>query len=62
MATACTYCGQDVHRHEPVFVEELADGERVPAGQFCNYACLQRHVEEEGLVTGACCAVDVGDA
>lgn len=60
MSAACTYCGHDVYDHDPVFVEETRDGERVPAGQFCNYACLARHVEDAGLETGACCRIDLG--
>lgn len=51
----CTYCGQDLDLHEPVFVEETRDGERVPAGGFCNYACLQSHIEDAALTTGASC-------
>lgn len=53
--TDCTYCGQDVTRHDPVYVEEREDGERVEAGQFCNYACLESHIGEADLVAGACC-------
>lgn len=60
MSTDCTYCGSPVHDHEPVFVAEERDGERVPAGQFCNYACLARYIEEAGLETGACCRIDLG--
>lgn len=59
MSDACTYCGTDVYAHDPVFVEELDDGERTPAGQFCNYACLAAHVEEAGLTTGDCCRIDL---
>ncbi len=59
MSTACTFCGSDVDAHEPVVVEEVRDDERVPAGQFCNYACLARHIEQEGLETGACCRIDL---
>lgn len=59
MTDPCTYCGQDVDRHDPVFVQEREGGERVPAGQFCNYACLSQYVDEEGLVTGACCELDL---
>lgn len=33
--------------------------ERVPAGRFCNYACLSAHVEEAGLADGATCRLDV---
>lgn len=58
MASTCTYCGQDVRDHDPVYVEETADGERVSAGQFCNYACLVEHVEEADLTSGACCRLD----
>lgn len=56
MAEACTYCGSDVHRHTPVYVEAAADdGGREPAGRFCNYACLKAHIEDAGLETGASC-------
>lgn len=51
--TNCVYCGSVVENHDPVFVSEgdpAADS--IP---FCNYACLHAHVEEEGLMTGACC-------
>ena len=33
----CTYYGSDLARHEPVFVEETDDGERLEADGFCNY-------------------------
>ena len=55
MTAACTYCGQDVTRYDPAYVEETEDGQRVPAGRFPNYACLQSYVEEQNLVSGACC-------
>lgn len=58
VSNPCTYCGQDVEAHDPVYVEEREGGERVPAGQFCNYACLRSHVDEAGLTTGAACAFD----
>jgi len=51
----CTYCGSDVDAHDPVFVAEREDGERRPAGRFCNYACLVAYVDAEDLTTGACC-------
>lgn len=60
MAQACTYCGSDIAEHEPIFVEEAEADRLVPAGQFCNYACLARHIEDEGLETGACCRIDLG--
>lgn len=60
MSTACTYCGLDVREHDPVYVEEARDGARVAAGQFCNYACLARHIEDTGLEAGACCRIDLG--
>jgi len=41
-----------------MYVEEHEDGERVPAGQFCNYACLVAYVEREGLQEGATCELD----
>lgn len=53
--TDCTYCGAPVEAHSPVYVEERREGERVPAGQFCNYACLAQHVEDEGLTSGNAC-------
>jgi hypothetical protein len=58
MSNDCTYCGSDVYDHDPVFVEEGAGDDREPAGQFCNYACLSAHIDEEELITGACCQVD----
>lgn len=60
MGTACTFCGRDVEAHEPVYVEERQGNELVPAGQFCNYACLARYIEAEDLETGACCRIDLG--
>lgn len=60
MTDACTFCGLDVQDHEPVFVEERRGDGLVAAGQFCNYACLARHIEAEGLETGACCRIDLG--
>ena len=57
--TDCAYCGCDVHAHDPVFVAEERDGERVEAGAFCNYACLVAHVEEAGLTTGATCELEL---
>lgn len=58
MDRTCTYCGCIVDDHDPVFVEERQDGERVDAGRFCNYACLARHVEAAGLEEGACCRLE----
>lgn len=58
--TDCTFCGHDVSRHDPVYVfEEDENSERVPAGQFCNYACLTEHVDAEGLAYGACCELEL---
>lgn len=57
--TDCTYCGQEIEAHDPVLVAEEADGERVSAGQFCNYACLSANIEENDLANGACCRVDI---
>ncbi len=56
--TDCTYCGCAVEAHDPVYVAEREDGERRPAGAFCNYACLVAHVEREGLQEGATCELD----
>ncbi|MDL5362582.1 hypothetical protein [Halalkalicoccus sp. NIPERK01] len=55
METECTYCGSDIERHDPVFVNEGTNTSDSQAGQFCNYACLTAYVEEEGLATGAAC-------
>jgi hypothetical protein len=54
----CTYCGSDVHAHDPLFLEAERDGERESVGQFCNYACLTAHVEEERLAVGDACEFD----
>lgn len=51
----CTYCGSDLDRYAPVFVEETRGDERVPAGRFCNYACLSAHVDEAELTHGDAC-------
>lgn len=59
MEAACAYCGCDVFAHEPVFVEEMANGERTEQGQFCNYACLAQHIEEQGLTAGTTCRIDL---
>lgn len=61
MTDACTYCASDVHRHEPVFVETMADGERTLEGQFCNHACLAAYIDENELTDGASCAIDLED-
>jgi hypothetical protein len=54
----CTYFGCDVAAHDPVYVEETEGDERVPAGQFCNYACLAQHIEAEGLQEDTYCSID----
>ncbi|WP_438267088.1 hypothetical protein [Haladaptatus salinisoli] len=59
MNKACTYCGRDVHMHTPIFVNEERGGEQTTVGQFCNYACLARYIEEKELETGACCQLDL---
>ena len=53
--TDCTYCGSAVAAHDPVYVDEVVDGERTTTGRFCNYGCLAAHVEAAGLATGASC-------
>jgi hypothetical protein len=53
--TECSYCGSNIERHDPVFVAETDDGQRVPSSQFCNYACLSAYIEEEELTSGAAC-------
>lgn len=55
----CTYCGSNIHGHDPVFVQEDTEFRRVDAGQFCNYACLSAYIDEEGLADGAACEVDL---
>jgi len=55
MSMECTYCESGLARYDPVFVEETTDGERVPAGAFCNYACLSAHIDEAELTFGDVC-------
>lgn len=55
MSRSCTFCGLDVERHEPVYLEERANGGRKDAGAFCNYACLDAYIDEADLTIGACC-------
>lgn len=56
--TDCGYCGCAVDRHDPVFVaERVPDAEQVG---FCNSACLQAHVDDEGSTTGTACVWDPG--
>ncbi|WP_227375302.1 hypothetical protein [Haladaptatus halobius] len=55
----CSYCGRDIDDHRPVFVDERLDGTRRRTGQFCNYACLSAHIEDEELTTGACCRLEM---
>lgn len=55
MTDLCTYCSSDIHRHDPVFVTEANPDVGEGAGQFCNYACLQTYIDEEGLTEGAAC-------
>ena len=59
MSEACTYCGSDVYVHNPIFIDEEQSGERTTIGQFCNYACLARYIEDNELETGACCQIDL---
>jgi hypothetical protein len=56
--TACTFCGADVTAHDPVSVAEGTGGDREPAGQFCNYACLKQHIVAADLELGSACHVD----
>lgn len=55
---SCTYCGSDVEAHRPISVSEREDGERVPVGDFCNYACLSAYIDDEKLVYGDACSFD----
>lgn len=59
MTTACTFCGSDIDAHDPVVVFEGTGQDRGQTGQFCNYACLARYIEEQDLETGACCRIDL---
>ena len=58
VSVECTFCGSDVHAHDPVYVETSEDGEREQAGQFCNYACLSAWIDAENKVDGAACRFD----
>ncbi len=55
----CSYCGCDINRHDPVFVQEEREFRRVDTGQFCNYGCLSAQIDEEGLADGAVCELDL---
>lgn len=50
MVTECTFCGQDIFDHDPVFVAEFEHGARIQNKQFCNYTCLYRFIEKQELV------------
>ena len=56
--TACTYCESDLAAYDPVFVAKQRGSERVPTGQFCNYACLSAYIDKEELVYGDACTFD----
>ena len=58
----CTYCGSDVHRHDPVFVQKDSEFRRVDVGRFCNYACLSAYIDEEELADGDACQVEFEDS
>lgn len=58
MGDECTYCGSDVERHDPVFVNEETNSPATQRGQFCNYACLAAHIDEEELTYGTACEWD----
>lgn len=53
----CAYCGSELARYDPVFVEETEDGDRLDVGGFCNYACLHEWTEDEDELTDACCTI-----
>ncbi|WP_132059344.1 hypothetical protein [Halorussus amylolyticus] len=55
MTDGCTYCGSDIERHDPVFVNEGANAPGNQAGRFCNYACLAAYIESEELTYGTAC-------
>lgn len=58
MVTECTYCGQDIFDHDPLFLAEFESGVRVQDKQFCNYACLAEFIEEEDFTDGGTCDID----
>jgi len=58
MSRDCTFCGCDVDAHDPVFLEREPDGERVHAGQFCNYGCLSAWIDAEDKAVGTTCEFD----
>ncbi|WP_226480783.1 hypothetical protein [Natrinema amylolyticum] len=55
MGTACTYCGSDVERHDPVYVTEGENDSADRARKFCNYACLSEYIDDENLTAGSAC-------
>ncbi|WP_410767158.1 hypothetical protein [Haloferax sp. DFSO60] len=50
--TECAYCGNEVERSEPVFIEELQSGMRISMGSFCNYDCLLAYLETKRPTPG----------
>jgi len=52
----CQDCGSDLAAYDPVHVEETEGDERVPAGAFCNYACLSAHIDAADLTADDACA------
>lgn len=58
MTESCVYCGCDVNRHDPVYVDEGLSGERTEIDAFCNYGCLWAYINEENLVLGTGCRFD----
>lgn len=60
MSEPCVYCGCDVHRHDPLYLEEGQGGERTTVGAFCNYGCLSAFINEEDLAIGTSCRFEPG--
>jgi hypothetical protein len=57
----CTYCGLDVDAHDPICLRDC-DEHCSQLGRFCNFGCLQAHIEENDLTTGSCCSWQPSEA
>ena len=52
MAT-CTYCGSDLAAYDAVCVTDCDDD--AVHGRFCNFGCLDAHIDEADLAVGTSC-------
>ncbi len=50
----CRYCGSEIFEHDPICVRDCDNACGDPMF-FCNFACLQTHVDETELAVGDAC-------